>query len=251
MDDKRCSLCGAIKPISNYYKRVDSLDGYRNECMACLSERCKAKYKNNSEYSKQKAIEWYRNNKAIAHQRSKEWVKANSKKRNKINKKHYQNNKEKKKVYQRLWAQNNPEKVKVIKEKERKKHTEKYREYHNKLHCRRYKTDNKYRLNHLIRGAIHASLKGRKEGRYWEDIVGYTINQLIIHLENNFKDGMNWDNQGEWHIDHEKPISSFRYSSYDDEEFKKCWTLDNLQPLWAHDNLTKHAKIIEVNNEYR
>ncbi|HLE87582.1 MAG TPA: hypothetical protein VI727_07935 [Candidatus Brocadiaceae bacterium] len=248
MEDKQCSICGDIKAISAYYERHSSLDGYRNECKICLSERSKTRYKNNSEHSKQKAMEWYMNNKAISHQLSKEWVKANPEKRKEIQRKHYSANKENKKIYQRLWAKNNPDKVKIIKEKERKKHIEIYREYHKKLHCRRYKTDNKYRLNHLIRGAIHASLKGKKEGRHWEDIVGYTLSQLMVHLENNFKDGMNWDNQGKWHIDHKKPISSFKYHSYDDDEFRKCWTLTNLQPLWAHDNLTKHAKIIEVNN---
>ena len=55
---------------------------------------------------------------------------------------------------------------------------------------------------------------------------------------------MSWDNYGEWHIDHILPDSSFYYVSTEDDEFKKCWALSNLQPLWAIDNLKKSNKII-------
>ena len=61
---------------------------------------------------------------------------------------------------------------------------------------------------------------------------------------------MTWDNYGEWHIDHIIPISYFDYSSYDDETFKICWDLNNLQPLWAKDNLIKSNKLINENIEH-
>ena len=54
---------------------------------------------------------------------------------------------------------------------------------------------------------------------------------------------MNWDNYGEWHVDHIIPKSSFNFSSKHDKEFKECWALDNLQPLWAEDNIAKSDKI--------
>ena len=53
---------------------------------------------------------------------------------------------------------------------------------------------------------------------------------------------MNWDNYGEWHIDHIKPISSFIFESSEDEEFKRCWSLDNLQPMWGIENIKKGNK---------
>lgn len=62
------------------------------------------------------------------------------------------------------------------------------------------------------------------------------------HLEEQFKSGMNWDNYGKWHVDHIKPISLFVFTSYEDEEFQKCWALENLQPLWAEENLKKGVK---------
>ena len=54
-------------------------------------------------------------------------------------------------------------------------------------------------------------------------MVGYTSLNLKEHLEKQFNDGMNWDNYGEWHIDHIKPISSFTFETCDDEQFKECW----------------------------
>jgi hypothetical protein len=47
---------------------------------------------------------------------------------------------------------------------------------------------------------------------------------------------------GEWHVDHIKALSTFNYSSPEDEEFKQAWALENLQPLWAEDNFRKGAK---------
>ena len=62
---------------------------------------------------------------------------------------------------------------------------------------------------------------------------------LEKHLESKFEEGMSWDNYGEWHIDHIIPQSHFDINSADCEEFKKCWSLENLQPLWKKDNLKK------------
>ena len=53
---------------------------------------------------------------------------------------------------------------------------------------------------------------------------------------------MTWDNYGEWHIDHKKPKSLFDYDSPKDQAFKDCWSLANLQPLWAEDNKNKSNK---------
>ena len=71
------------------------------------------------------------------------------------------------------------------------------------------------------------------------DYLPYTFECLVQHLENNFVEGMTWDNYGEWHIDHIVAESKFSYNSFQDPEFLKCWDLGNLQPLWKQDNLSK------------
>ena len=69
--------------------------------------------------------------------------------------------------------------------------------------------------------------------------------ELLAHFESLFTDDMSWDNMGEWHIDHIRPKASFNQEQLADptsEDFKKCWALNNLQPLWAKDNHSKGAK---------
>lgn len=90
---------------------------------------------------------------------------------------------------------------------------------------------------------IHRALGKAKAGRSWKTFVDYSLEELMAHLERQFLPGMTWKNKGDWHIDHIMPRSSFEYSSPDDPEFKKCWSLSNLQPLWAVDNIRKNAKI--------
>lgn len=99
------------------------------------------------------------------------------------------------------------------------------------------------RLRRNISRRILFSLKDGKNGRGWEKLTGYTAKQLIKHLEKQFQPGMTWENYGAWHIDHETPISVFNFTQPQDIDFKRCWALSNLQPMWAYDNLSKGAKI--------
>lgn len=89
---------------------------------------------------------------------------------------------------------------------------------------------------------IQIALKGRKAGRSWEGLVGYSADDLHSHLERQFLPGMTWDNMGSWHIDHIVPQASFRFDDPLDSEFRAAWALTNLRPLWARDNLSKGAR---------
>jgi hypothetical protein len=100
---------------------------------------------------------------------------------------------------------------------------------------------NKVRQN--VSRMIRNALTGYTKSKPTFDALNYTLQDLKEHLESKFQEGMTWDNYGEWHIDHIIPQSKLKYTSMDDENFKKCWALDNLQPLWARDNLKKGNKI--------
>jgi len=93
-------------------------------------------------------------------------------------------------------------------------------------------------------------LKTGKQGNSWKDLVTWDINDLKSHIEKLFKQGMNWENHGEWHIDHIKPICSFNITDYKCEDFKNCWSLNNLQPLWKYDNQSKGSKYKGVDYRY-
>lgn len=100
------------------------------------------------------------------------------------------------------------------------------------------------RLENAMAAGMHRAIRsGAKAGRPWLALVGYTANELMAHLEKQFLPGMSWDNYGEWHIDHIIPISAHNYETPEHIDFKKAWALENLQPLWASDNMQKKAKI--------
>ncbi|GAH87691.1 unnamed protein product, partial [marine sediment metagenome] len=67
--------------------------------------------------------------------------------------------------------------------------------------------------------------------------------QLVRHLKKQFQPGMTWENYGEWHMDHKVPVSAFNFSSSDHIDFKRCWALKNLQPMWATENHIKKNKL--------
>lgn len=99
------------------------------------------------------------------------------------------------------------------------------------------------KLDRRMGATVWLAIKQKKSGNSWKTLVDYSLADLMAHLEARFAPGMTWANIGEWHIDHRWPRSSFVYSSPDDPEFKRCWALDNLQPLWAADNLAKGARL--------
>lgn len=66
-------------------------------------------------------------------------------------------------------------------------------------------------------------------------ILGYTAEQLSQRLETNFLTGMSWNNYGDWHIDHIKPISKFNKNT----PVRIVNALCNLKPMWSKDNLSK------------
>ena len=114
---------------------------------------------------------------------------------------------------------------------------------HNEYYARRKKVDPQFHLSLNMRSATHKALRTGKMGRKWESLVGYTALELRKHLEKQFKIGMSWDNYGEWHIDHIIPKSVFHYDKAEHIDFKRCWSLSNLQPLWGQDNIKKRDKL--------
>lgn len=119
------------------------------------------------------------------------------------------------------------------KEKIIKKQTE----YHNN----KYKTDLGFKLLKNLRHRIYMALKQNSKSSRTNNLLGCSIKFLKSHLESQFIEGMTWNNQGQWHIDHIIPCASFNLS--DPEQQRKCFNYSNLQPLWAIDNFKKSNKI--------
>ncbi len=107
-----------------------------------------------------------------------------------------------------------------------------------------YHSDIKKRLHTIVSVYINKCLFGGKKGISINKILGYTMDDLKIHLEKQFDNNMTWINYGfYWEIDHIIPVSNFTFISYEDEAFKKCWSLENLQPLEKTINRIKSNKL--------
>lgn len=125
------------------------------------------------------------------------------------------------------WKKANPDRMSTLRAKDRVKR----------------RNNPGYILHTNIGSLLRNFLRGATKKTKFFDIVGYTAEEFRNHIELQFTEGMSWENWGEWHIDHIKPLSLF----YDDsravtEIIKDAWSLSNMQPLWAFDNLSKSNK---------
>ena len=105
-----------------------------------------------------------------------------------------------------------------------------------------YRIDVQARLRNSLRARFHKALKGRlKTGSAVRDL-GCTMDELIVHLESQFSEGMSWNNQGRaWHIDHIVPLASFDLT--DRRQLLEACNWRNLRPMWSNANRSKHARI--------
>jgi hypothetical protein len=194
--------------------------------------------------SKEKSREWYYKNKEKALGTARKWALTHPEKTNAAKRKYRENHKDKEREYgkkrrtenpereknrKRIWALNNPDKQKAM----AKRATTKLRNTPKGI------------LDHRISTAIRETLKGTKNGKRWQLLVGYSVAELKFHIEKRFVGGMSWGKfmSGEIHIDHKIPIAVFNYKTPDDPDFKRCWAIENLQPMWAKDNILKSVKL--------
>lgn len=173
--------------------------------------------------------------------------------RNCYMKEYYKNNSEKWTRIMKGCQKNNSEewriRIKEYQKKYQKKNSDKIKRYDREYRRNKRIIDLRYKLKGSVSNLINIRLSFRlssKNGKSTWDFLPYSVDDLIQHLEGKFREGMGWSNHGKfgWHIDHIRPDCSFNYKSVEDEEFQKCWALDNLQPLWWKENLIKGSKII-------
>lgn len=109
-------------------------------------------------------------------------------------------------------------------------------------HKKEYHNNQKDKLDRKVKRVLHYCIKNKKETPRFKEYFEFNYEDLIAKLYSSFGKGMTFDNYGEWHIDHLVAKKHFYYTSIYDEEYKLCWSLKNLRPLWAKDNLKKGVK---------
>jgi hypothetical protein len=85
----------------------------------------------------------------------------------------------------------------------------------------------------------------------------YTVQEFVEHIAGLFEPWMTWQNRGRyetekwndndkstwvWSLDHIIRQTDLPFSSINDENFKKCWSLSNLRPLSSKQNLEENHR---------
>ena len=141
--------------------------------------------------------------------------------------------------YKRLYYQKNKEIIKKRVREYNKKNKKIVNKLKREYRKRRMKRDPQYRARTNLRKALRMAIKklGGKKCYKFSKLLGCSYEQFSSHIESQFNEGMTWDNYGEWHIDHIRPMASFNL--LEGGEQLKCCHYTNLQPLWAKDNIAK------------
>ena len=260
---KTCSKCGETKSVSEFHqcnicrvcygkyvknyqmKNKDKLSEYGKKYRLKNKNKLKEKAREYRKKHKNEIEKWRQGYKEESRKLCQKYRAINKGKIREYGKGYYKKNKNKIIERVKIYQSTNKERVKKQSKEYRLKNRDKARKYGNEYTKHRYQTDPKFKLNMNISNAIRTSLHGNKKGRHWEDLVGYTLNKLKKYLENLFTEGMTWElfMQGEIHIDHKIPISAFNFTKPKHLGFQKCWALENLQPMWVEDNLSKTNKL--------
>ena len=233
---KECSKCNQIVDIK-YFWKDKNLNTKGNLIAACIS--CKTK--ENKEYRK-------KNKEKLKLKKQMDWKNLS------------ETGRQKKRDYINFWR-NNTEGGKKFSERRSKAGIKRYYEIKNdpianslylkkerKYETERRKNNPQYRLKQNLSRRVRSALtkfKTRKNISTLE-LTGIKNTQFLMeYIAKQFNpnlDGvpMTWDNYGEWHIDHIKPVSAFVKEGITDPKIINA--LDNLQPLWAEDNLRKGNK---------
>lgn len=225
---KRCTKCNELKPLTEFGKQKGRKNYIKSVCRKCGNEYAHQRYIRDREKCLREAQKYRERNKEMLHEKYREWYVKNKERCTEKAKQRYTKNRDKVIKMVRSWEIEHPEKTREM----RKKSFAKIR------------STEKGRLNRNITTAVYRSLRGTKAGRHWENLVGFTVDQLKSHLEKLFTSEMNWGNYGTvWEIDHKIPIAVFNFEKPEHIDFRLCWSLKNLQPLESKKNASKCAKL--------
>lgn len=205
---KECSKCNIVKCTSEFHLASGRKDGFQPQCKLCRSQ-----YKQDKDRKKR----WYEDNKELTIKRASRRYEENKDQISKYKKNHYVNNCDlyrfRSKINYYFRYLENPEKVKRMNA--------------NYANFWRNKNPHIVAWRTVLRGSLERMGQTKKD--HTIKLLGYSANDLKKHLENLWTVGMSWDNYGDWHIDHIKPVSHFDKTTLP----SIVNSLENLRPLWA------------------
>ncbi len=102
-------------------------------------------------------------------------------------------------------------------------------------------------LEYNMRSRVNKIMTGKQrvKTKHTFELIGCTSEELKAHIEKQFEKKMTWKNYGKWHVDHIIPLAHFEKHFDMNEVYnqKIAFNFNNLQPMWAEENLKKKDKI--------
>ena len=213
--EKKCSVCGEVKPADEFYKDARSKDGKRSQCKSCEKEH-NAQRTAILQRDGYKVITEKKCSKCGEVKPADEFGKNPNSKDGK-----------------RSWCKS------CLKEYDAQPHAKARR---NERRRERYKNDPQYKIARILREALRRVLKGRTKTESALVLVGCTTEQLWEHLENSFVDGMTVQNHGDvWHVGHIECLSGF--DGTNEEHIKRVNHFSNLKAQFKEENLSDGAHV--------
>ena len=213
---KHCKTCDTWKPVCEYGKHSQQWDGLRLVCKKCVCARTARYRRNNPEKVKKSK----KRSNALYRKKNRDKVLENLRK-------YRINHRDKIIAGQRRWYKKN---ANVLKKKLKEQ----------------YHSDSAFRIKKCMRSRVTKAIKNKSKCGRTQSMIGCSWKSLLLFLEKQFVDGMNWDNfgkgAGKWSVDHMMPCDSFDLTQK--EEQLKCFHFTNLQPLWEEINIAKFNHII-------
>jgi hypothetical protein len=155
-------------------------------------------------------------------------------------KKYQQENTDKIRGYDKKYYQENANRIKERRKQYRQENADKVRETKKQYQNERRNSDPLYKMIHNLRRRVYSycrAIKVNKSTRT-KQMIGVDLTIFKSYMESKFQEGMTWENYGQWHIDHIKPLSL----ATTEQEVVELNHYTNLQPLWAVDNIKKSNK---------
>ena len=181
----------------------------------------------NKEKQKEYQKQWYQDNKERILEQTKQYRLDNKEKISERKKQYRLDNKERIKEYQKEYNLDNKERI---------------REQSNQYQKEQYHSDPlfKFKMNCRSRTGTAFKKKSWRKNGGTEKLLGCDWKTAMNHIEKQFEPWMNWDNHGEWEIDHIIPLGKANTK----EEMNLLFNYKNLQPLLAEDNRKKGDRIL-------
>jgi hypothetical protein len=253
MTTKICRTCNQELSIDQYHKPSIG------SCKECTNKKQKLDRLNNIEKRREMNRLSYYKKRDENLERAKKYAEKTKESKAEYDKIYREKNKAKIAEYKKQWSNENAEqiaermriyrkenadKLKLEKSQYTKNNRPKVNARQSKYNKQRRAVDPLYRLTRNTRNMVLRYMANGKCMRT-QEIIGCTYEELKLHIEQQFTEGMTWENYGinGWHIDHIKPLAM----ASTEEDIIALNHYTNLQPLWCLDNLSKGATFEGVN----